>query len=65
MAEGVVSILLQGLSNPIIQELKFLGGVGDQVENAQTQLQIMQGYLKDADVRQERNEAIRIWVASV
>ncbi|PQQ09104.1 putative disease resistance protein [Prunus yedoensis var. nudiflora] len=65
MAEGVVSILLQGLSNPIIQEFQFLGGVGDQVENAQTQLQIIQGYLKDADVRQGRNEAIRIWVASV
>ncbi|PQQ09121.1 putative disease resistance protein [Prunus yedoensis var. nudiflora] len=65
MAEGVVSMLLQGLSNPIIQELKFLGGVGDQVENAQTQLQIMQGYLKDVDVRQESNEAIRICVASV
>ncbi|XP_034203671.1 putative disease resistance protein At1g50180 [Prunus dulcis] len=33
--------------------------------SAQTQLQFMQGYLKDADASQGRNEAIRIWVASV
>ncbi|ONI22257.1 hypothetical protein PRUPE_2G117300 [Prunus persica] len=65
MAEGVVSIVVPGLSNPIIQELKFLDGVGDKIEIGQTQLQIMQGYLKDADARQGRNEAIRIWVASV
>ncbi|PQM37466.1 putative disease resistance protein [Prunus yedoensis var. nudiflora] len=65
MAEGVVSVVLEGLSKLIIQELKSLGGVGGKVQSAQTQLQIMQGYLKDADTRQGRNEAIRIWVASV
>ncbi|ONI22261.1 hypothetical protein PRUPE_2G117700 [Prunus persica] len=65
MAEAVVSIVLEGLSNPIIQELKSLKSVGGKVHSAQTQLQIMQGYLKDADASQGRNEAIRIWVASV
>ncbi|CAL2240774.1 unnamed protein product [Prunus armeniaca] len=65
MAEGVVSIVVQMFSNPIIQELKFLDGVGDKIQIGQTQLQIMQGYLKDADARQGRSEAIRIWVASV
>ncbi|CAL2240781.1 unnamed protein product [Prunus armeniaca] len=65
MAEGVVSIVLEGLCNPIIQELKSVKSVGGKVHSAQTQLQIMQGYLKDADARQGRNEAIRIWVASV
>ncbi|PQM39505.1 hypothetical protein Pyn_00497 [Prunus yedoensis var. nudiflora] len=65
MAEAVVSIVLEGLSNPIIQELKSLYGVPGKVQRAQTQLQIMQGYLKDADARQGHNEAIRIWVASV
>ncbi|VVA29136.1 PREDICTED: putative disease resistance [Prunus dulcis] len=65
MAEAVVSIVLEGLSNPIIQALKSLKFVGGKVQSAQTQLQIMQGYLKDADASQGRNEAIRIWVASV
>ncbi|KAI5344778.1 hypothetical protein L3X38_012655 [Prunus dulcis] len=65
MAEVVVSIVLEGLSNPIIQALKSLKSVGGKVQSAQTQLQIMQGYLKDADASQGRNEAIRIWVASV
>ncbi|BBG97234.1 hypothetical protein Prudu_006287 [Prunus dulcis] len=65
MAEAVVSIVLEGLSNPIIQALKSLKSVGGKVQSAQTQLQIMQGYLKDADASQGRNEAIRIWVASV
>ncbi|PQQ09113.1 putative disease resistance protein [Prunus yedoensis var. nudiflora] len=65
MADAVVSIVLEGLSKLIIQELKSLVGVGGKVLSAQTQLQIMQGYLKDADARQGRNEVIRIWVASV
>ncbi|BFG21425.1 hypothetical protein CerSpe_077000 [Prunus speciosa] len=65
MAEAVVSIVLEGLSKLIIQELKSLGGVGDKVESAQTQLQFMQGYLKDADSRQGESEVIRIWVANI
>ncbi|ONI22253.1 hypothetical protein PRUPE_2G117200 [Prunus persica] len=65
MAEAVVSIVLEGLSKLIIQELKSLVRVGGKVLSAQTQLQIMQAYLKDADARQGRNEVIRIWVASV
>ncbi|XP_021822789.1 putative disease resistance protein At1g50180 [Prunus avium] len=65
MAEAVVSVVLEGLSKLIIQELKSLVGVGGEVQSAQTQVQIMQGYLKDADARQGRNEVIRIWVASV
>ncbi|CAL2240444.1 unnamed protein product [Prunus armeniaca] len=57
--------MVQGLNSPIIQELKFLDGVGYEIEIGQTQLQIMQGYLKDADARQGQNETIHIWVASV
>ncbi|BBG97238.1 NB-ARC domain-containing disease resistance protein [Prunus dulcis] len=53
------------LSPFILEELKSLGGVGGKVQSAQTQLQIMQGYLKDADARQGHDQAIRIWVARV
>ncbi|KAB2598139.1 disease resistance protein [Pyrus ussuriensis x Pyrus communis] len=50
----------------IIPELKLLGVVGDKVELAQTKLQFMQGYLKDADARHGHDEdGVRTWVASV
>lgn len=64
MADAVVSIVLERLTDSLIDELKFLGGVSDQVEIAQTQLQLNQGYLKDADSRQGDN-VVRIWVASI
>ncbi|XP_021822766.1 putative disease resistance protein At1g50180 [Prunus avium] len=65
MADAVVSFVLERLTDSVIQELKFLGGVRDQVQLAQTQLQLMRGYLKDADSRQGESEAIRIWVANI
>ncbi|ONI22298.1 hypothetical protein PRUPE_2G119900 [Prunus persica] len=65
MAEAVVSFVLELLKDCVIPELKFLGGVSDQVKLAQTQLQLMQCFLKDADSRQGESEAIRIWVANI
>ncbi|CAL8120858.1 unnamed protein product [Prunus armeniaca] len=64
MADAVVSIVLERLTDSVIDELKFLDGVSDQVEIAQSQLQLMQGYLKYADSRQGDN-VVRIWVASI
>ncbi|CAL8120852.1 unnamed protein product [Prunus armeniaca] len=65
MADAVVSFVLERLTDSTIQELKFLGGVRDQVKLAKIQLQLMRGYLKDADSRQGESEAIRIWVANI
>ncbi|XP_034205596.1 putative disease resistance protein At1g50180 [Prunus dulcis] len=65
MAEAVVSFVLELLKDSVIPELKFLGGVSDQVKLAQTQLQLMQCFLKDADSRQGESEAIRIWAANI
>ncbi|CAL2240778.1 unnamed protein product [Prunus armeniaca] len=64
MADAVVSIGLERLTDSVIDELKFLGGVSDQIEIARSQLQLMQGYLKYADSRQGDN-VVRIWVASI
>ncbi|RXH97937.1 hypothetical protein DVH24_010262 [Malus domestica] len=44
---------------------KFLCGVGDQVQLAQTELKMMQGLLKDADARQRDKEVIRVLVAEI
>lgn len=65
MAEAVVSMVIEGLrplGNLMIQQAKFFSGVGDQVEIAQSELLLMQGFLKKADARQENDEVVRLWV---
>lgn len=65
MAEAVVSVVLEKLSDFMIKEVTFLSEVGDQVELAQTELQVMQSFLKDADARQGDDASVRLLVASV
>ncbi|KAB2609546.1 disease resistance protein [Pyrus ussuriensis x Pyrus communis] len=65
MAEAVVSFVVERLGDLIIQEAKFLHGVSDQVEAARTELQLVQGFLKDADVRQRDDETVHILVAKI
>ncbi|KAM1521714.1 hypothetical protein ACFX10_011918 [Malus domestica] len=65
MAEAVVSFVVERLGDLIIQEAKFLHGVSDQVEAARTELQLVQGFLKDADVRQRDDETVHILVAQI
>ncbi|XP_007226755.2 LOW QUALITY PROTEIN: probable disease resistance protein At1g58602 [Prunus persica] len=65
MAEAVVSSVLESVRDFTIQEAKFLSGVSHQVEVAQNELQLMQGFLKDADARQGQDETVRIWVAKI
>ncbi|XP_021806963.1 putative disease resistance protein At1g50180 [Prunus avium] len=65
MAEAVVSFVLQNVREFTTQEAKFLSGVSHQIEVAQTELQLMQGFLKDADARQGQDETVRIWVAKI
>ena len=65
MAEAVVSFVLESVRDFTIQQAKFLSGVSHQVEVAQTELQLMQGFLKDADARQGQDETVRIWVAKI
>ncbi|BFG14148.1 hypothetical protein CerSpe_004240 [Prunus speciosa] len=65
MAEAVVSFVLQSVIDFTTQKAKFLSGVSQQVEVAQTELQLMQGFLKDADRRQVDDASVRIWVAKI
>ncbi|XP_048427884.1 disease resistance protein RPP8-like isoform X2 [Pyrus x bretschneideri] len=62
MAEAVVSMVIEGLKGNLVEEVKFLSGVGDQIKHAQIELLLMQGFLKDADAKQEDNEVVCIWV---
>ncbi|CAN6566640.1 unnamed protein product [Malus baccata var. baccata] len=62
MAEAVVSMVIEGLKGGLVEEVKLLSGVGDQIDHAQTELLLMQGFLKDADAKKGDSEAVRIWV---
>ncbi|KAB2614576.1 disease resistance protein [Pyrus ussuriensis x Pyrus communis] len=62
MAEAVVSMVIEGLKGGLVEEVKFLYGVGDQIEHAQTELLLIQGFLKDADAKKEDSEVVRIGV---
>ncbi|PQM38878.1 putative disease resistance protein [Prunus yedoensis var. nudiflora] len=65
MAEAVVSLVLESIRDFAIQEALFSSGVSRQVEAAQTELQLIQGFLKDSDARQGQDETVRIWVAKI
>ncbi|CAL8990045.1 unnamed protein product [Prunus brigantina] len=65
MAEAVVSSVLERVGDFATQEAKFLSGVSHQVEVAQTELQLMQGFLKDADARQGQDATVQVWVAKI
>ncbi|XP_058114682.1 putative disease resistance RPP13-like protein 3 isoform X2 [Magnolia sinica] len=59
--EFVVKLLLQKLSDLLIQEAEFLSGVCDQVEWLQAEFRRMQCFLKDADTKQEGDERVKNW----
>ncbi|CAL8075785.1 unnamed protein product [Prunus armeniaca] len=65
MAEAVVSFVLESVRDFTIREAKFLTGVSDQVEVAQNELQLMQGFLKDLDARQGEGATVQIWAAQI
>ncbi|GMY05559.1 putative disease resistance protein [Fagus crenata] len=65
MAESVVSGLVSRLGNLLLQEANFLFDVSDQVEELQTELRLMQSFLKDADARQEESETVKQCVADI
>ncbi|KAF2318928.1 hypothetical protein GH714_011836 [Hevea brasiliensis] len=65
MAEAVVSVAAQKISDLLIQESVFLHGVRDEVQRLQSELKRMQCFLKDADRNQDQDDRVRNWVAEV
>ena len=65
MAEAVVSFAVERLGDLLIEEASFLHGVTDKVAEIQVELELMKGFLKDADARQGEGETIRRWVAQI
>ncbi|KAJ4750575.1 Disease resistance family protein [Rhynchospora pubera] len=57
MTESVVKFVVEKLGNLIVKEAQLLGGVGDQVKWAQTELMNIQCYLRDADSKGRKGDA--------
>ncbi|XP_057781305.1 probable disease resistance protein At1g58602 isoform X2 [Salvia miltiorrhiza] len=65
MAEAVVSTALETLRDLLVDEARFLSGVGDQVKELEIQLKEMKCLLKDADRRRHENETIFNWISEI
>ncbi|XP_078158265.1 disease resistance protein RPP13-like isoform X1 [Carex rostrata] len=65
MAEGIVSFILDKLSNAVVKEVLLIHGVGEQVEKLSDELSWIKTFLKDADMKQIVNEMEKLWVKKV
>ncbi|XP_078158273.1 disease resistance protein RPP13-like [Carex rostrata] len=65
MAEGIVSFVLDKLSNAVVKEVLLMHGVGEQVERLSRELGWIQAFLKDADMKRIVNETEKHWVKAV
>ncbi|KAM7466492.1 hypothetical protein LguiB_014054 [Lonicera macranthoides] len=65
MAEAVVSFVVERLGDLLIEEAKFIHGVGGQAQEIYRELRWMQAFLRDADSKGNEEQRIREWVADV
>ncbi|XP_078152646.1 putative disease resistance RPP13-like protein 3 [Carex rostrata] len=65
MAEGIVSFVLEKLSDAAVKEFLLIHGVGEQVETLSRELGWIKAFLKDADMKQIVNEREKLWVKEV
>ncbi|VVA22033.1 PREDICTED: putative disease resistance [Prunus dulcis] len=65
MAENVVSFLLERIHDLLTEKANFLMDVRNQIQLLQQELQIMRSFLRDADSRQEKEAAVREFVAQI
>ncbi|XVF83760.1 hypothetical protein PTKIN_Ptkin16aG0518300 [Pterospermum kingtungense] len=65
MAEAVLSLAIARISDLLIHEAIFLGGVRDDVERLKAELERMNSVLKDADCNQEQTQLVRTLVRQI
>ncbi|XP_048131920.1 putative disease resistance protein At1g50180 [Rhodamnia argentea] len=65
MAESVVSSMGKTIGKLLIDEAKFLWGVEGKVQDLQKELELIQGFLMDADARPEHEQAVGVWVSQL
>ena len=69
MAESAASLVIQNLLPLLITEAKLLKGFHEEVTSIKREMEMIQSFLKDADIRAERDEdtsnVVKTWVKQV
>ncbi|XVF83627.1 hypothetical protein PTKIN_Ptkin16aG0504900 [Pterospermum kingtungense] len=65
MAEAIVSLAIERISDLLVHEAVFLDGVRGEVERLQAELKRMQCFLEDVDHKQEQDKRLRNRVAEI
>ncbi|XP_023894886.1 disease resistance protein RPM1-like [Quercus suber] len=68
MAESAVSLVIENLVPLLVQKVKLLKGIHDEVESIRGELEFIRSFLKDADARAEKedmNNVAKTWVKLV
>ncbi|KAL1555914.1 putative disease resistance protein [Salvia divinorum] len=65
MAEAVVSTALETIRDLLLEEGRFLAGVGNQVKELERQLREMKCFLQDADKRRHQSRTIFNWISEI
>jgi signal recognition particle GTPase len=65
MAETIVNLVLEKITDALVKEALHLCGVGEQVEKVERELNRIQSFLKDADRKQIQEEMQKQWVKEV
>ena len=65
MAEAIVSLAIERISDLLIHEAVFLSGVRQEVQRIMAELKRMQCFLEDADCKQEQDKCLRNRVAQI
>ncbi|KAG8387430.1 hypothetical protein BUALT_Bualt02G0020600 [Buddleja alternifolia] len=64
MVDQVSQIALETIRDLLVEEVRFLSGVGGEVEEVEMELKTIHNFLKDADARADRYDSniVRTWV---
>ncbi|XP_078170455.1 disease resistance protein RPP13-like [Carex rostrata] len=65
MAEGIVTFVLEKLSDAVVKEVLQIQGVSEQVKTLSRELSRIKSFLKDADMMQTLNERQKNWINEV
>ncbi|KAL1555907.1 putative disease resistance protein [Salvia divinorum] len=65
MAEAVVSIALETIRDLLLEEGRFLAGVGDQVKELERQLKDVKCFLEGTDKRRHQSRTISNWISEI
>lgn len=60
MVDAVVSVLLEKLLNALSEQGRFLTGLRDEFKKMQSELKIMQSFLKDAERMKRKNHTLKV-----